>query len=150
MCTFVSWTWCCSARCAHPSRWEYWDTALCKSLLLLLLFPFQLTLIVYDSAYPDRRDTSQVQIAMQRNLNGPVLNSTNYFVTIPETQPMGVDFFTAISASDADGVRVLPLCIATTLWRLLLALVFLCSSVLECNNSLSLCCSPSRCIRHIA
>ena len=72
-----------------------------------IIFPFQLTLIVYDSAYPDSRDTAQVQIPMQRNLNPPVLNDTNYIVTIPESQPAGVAFFTAISASDADGVSVL-------------------------------------------
>ena len=72
-----------------------------------IFFPFQLTLIVYDSAYPDSQDTAQVQIPMQRNLNPPVLNDTNYVVTIPESQPAGVAFFTAISASDADGVSVL-------------------------------------------
>ncbi|XP_070182189.1 protocadherin Fat 4-like [Littorina saxatilis] len=68
---------------------------------------YLLTLIVYDSAYPYTYDTAQVNITMARNLNAPVLNSTSYSVTIPESLATGTTFFTAISATDADGVRFL-------------------------------------------
>ncbi|KAK7482291.1 hypothetical protein BaRGS_00026419 [Batillaria attramentaria] len=61
-----------------------------------------LNLIVYDSAYPDKRDTSEVLITMRRNLNAPQLNNTNYRVTIPDSTPAGMFIYKDISASDID------------------------------------------------
>lgn len=63
---------------------------------------------MYDSAYPDRKDTCTVVISMLRNLNAPSFNSTNYNVQISELTAAGSVIFTGIAATDADGVMSFP------------------------------------------
>ncbi|PVD37419.1 hypothetical protein C0Q70_00009 [Pomacea canaliculata] len=68
---------------------------------------YTLDLTVYDSAYPDRKDTCTVVISMLRNLNAPSFNSTNYNVQISELTAAGSVIFTGIAATDADGDSLL-------------------------------------------
>lgn len=64
----------------------------------------QLRLIVYDSAYPNARDTSDVVISVFRDESGPIFQpSATYQITIPETTPIGNEVLD-VDAIDPDGV----------------------------------------------
>ena len=73
-------------------------------LLKNTIFYLQLRLIVYDSAYPNAQDTSDVVITVLRDEQGPIFQpSATYQITIPETTPIGNEIL-EVNAIDADGV----------------------------------------------
>ena len=75
-------------------------------MIILFVFLLQLTVIVYDSVYPNSRDTSTVTINVDRNPSGPVFQSPQYSETIPASYELGQSIL-QVSARDDDGVSLL-------------------------------------------
>ena len=64
---------------------------------------FQLGVVVYDIAYPEDRDATNVTITVDRNPSPPVFNPQQYSRTINESYPIGLSLVQLI-ASDPDNV----------------------------------------------
>ena len=61
-------------------------------------------MVAYDKCAPVHSSVAFVRVTVTRNENQPIFDRTNYEVTIPETQPLGVNI-TQVKATDADQVR---------------------------------------------
>ena len=59
---------------------------------------------MYDTAYPDAKDYSEVIITVIRDESGPIFRpSATYQITIPDTTPIGSSII-AVDAIDPDNV----------------------------------------------
>ncbi|XP_041363172.1 uncharacterized protein LOC121378881 isoform X2 [Gigantopelta aegis] len=67
---------------------------------------YMLKVVIFDSAYPETRTTTEITINVERNLNAPRFLRPRYEVTIEANQELGVPFYN-ISASDFDGDSVI-------------------------------------------
>lgn len=91
----------------------------------------QLEILVYDTAYPDAKDYSEVVISVIRDESGPIFRpSATYQITIPETTAIGNNFID-VEAIDPDNVRNQNCCLSKTY-----SLYSPISSILSCLNSL--------------
>ena len=68
-------------------------------------FYFQLTVVVYDTVYPDNVGSGTVTINVQRNPNPPQFQGDNYQRTIDEKIELGASVL-QLAARDRDGVSV--------------------------------------------
>lgn len=59
----------------------------------------------YDNGYPRRYDTETVTVTVNRNTERPTFITSNYNVTIAETQSLGITIAT-VSARDPDELFV--------------------------------------------
>lgn len=69
------------------------------------IFLLQLIVQAYDNGYPRRYDTETVTVTVSRNTERPTFITSNYNVTIAETQSLGVTIET-VSARDPDELFV--------------------------------------------
>ena len=65
----------------------------------------------YDTAYPSRASTQDIQVEVVRNANSPRFVKENYIKTITEKFPIG-DNILQVSATDVDGVSSHKDCIS--------------------------------------
>lgn len=64
---------------------------------------FQLGVVVYDIAYPEDRDATNVTITVDRNPSPPVFIPPQYLRTINESYPIGLSLV-QLTATDPDNV----------------------------------------------
>ena len=76
-----------------------WFSYICN-----IFWIFQIRVVAYDKCAPVHSSVAFVRVTVTRNENQPIFDRTNYEVTIPETQPLGVNI-TQVKATDADQVR---------------------------------------------
>ena len=68
----------------------------------LSLTSYTLTLVAYDSEYPEQQVTGSVVITVQRNVNGPIYKpSSTYSKTIVDSFAVG-SMILQVTAEDAD------------------------------------------------
>jgi hypothetical protein len=75
---------------------------------------FQLGVVVYDIAYPEDRDATNITITVDRNPSPPVFNPQQYLRTINESYPIGLSLV-QLSASDPDNVSKVVLSYSNSL-----------------------------------
>ncbi|XP_035826841.1 protocadherin Fat 4, partial [Aplysia californica] len=73
-----------------------------SALLVDRATSYALSIIVYDSVYPNNRDTAQVTINVIRNPSGPAFSLPQYVTTIPDTFELGQSVL-QVTAVDSDG-----------------------------------------------
>ena len=71
------------------------------SLSMYTIACFQLLVSVYDSGAPGREDQTTLVININRNLNTPRFNQTNYQDTVYDYEPVGSSVLT-VYATDSD------------------------------------------------
>ncbi len=64
---------------------------------------YSLRVQVYDSANPNQKAQTVINIQVRRNINSPVFSKSNYEAAVVETYPIGASVV-SVSASDADEV----------------------------------------------
>ena len=72
-------------------------------LYIFYLHLFQLRIRAYDTLADYLQSEAQVFISVRRNLNRPVFNPAQYFVTIREDEAVGT-FLQKLSVTDPDSV----------------------------------------------
>ena len=69
---------------------------------------FQLTVVAYDSTYPENEATATVSILVERNPHAPEFDDNNYQKTVDEKFALG-SVVMEIRATDEDEVKTLSM-----------------------------------------